>query len=77
MLQVKYKDLSDADKINLYRNKNFESLVFTKSVEYNYQREFRIFVSKKGNNEHDHIELHGINISESLVCNIDGCDISI
>ena len=68
---VEYKDLDTLQRIRLFQKNEIASLVFTKPVKYSYQKEFRIYLSKKGENTKDHISERGIDISRSIVGSFD------
>lgn len=68
---VEYKDVTMIERIKMAQERNYKSIVFTKPTSYSYQKEFRIFLIKKGENTKDHISESGIEIYNSLVCNYD------
>lgn len=59
------------ERIKPAQERNYKSIVFTKPTHYSSQKEFRIFLIKKGENTKDHISESGIEIYNSLVCNYD------
>lgn len=68
---VEYKDLGLFQKIELFQNKQIEKLVFTKSLKYSYQKEFRFFLSPQNGEYGDHISESGINFCSSIVGTFD------
>lgn len=64
---VIYQDLTEIEKINLFEQRNFEKLVFTKPTLFDYQREFRIFLRKPKSNAGEFIYEQGIDLRPSLI----------
>lgn len=64
---VNYEDFSQEKRLYYYRNKRKDKLIFTKDNMFSYQREFRVFVEKLGENTYDHIEEEGVDLRTSVV----------
>ena len=64
---VRYQNLSESNKLELYQQNDIKSIVFTKPIKYSYQKEFRIFINKSNENVSDHICESGILIASSLI----------
>lgn len=67
---VKYEDLTVEDRIQRFQQKDYQSLVFTKPVDYSYQKEFRIFLTNK-EEQCDFISENGIEIYKNHVYSFD------
>lgn len=67
--KVKYDDIDEIQKIRLYQNRNFQTIVFTKPTRYSYQKEFRIFLRSPDKEIKEHTVANGGVISNSLYCN--------
>lgn len=68
---VDYKDVDIYQKIKWFQEGNYKSIAFTKPTEYSYQKEFRIFLMKEGEQTGEFISETGIEIYKSLVCGFD------
>jgi len=64
---VKYKDIDMMERIRLFQNGDYNSIIFTKSTKYSYQKEFRIFLAKPNEQIQDHISESGIDIFNSIL----------
>lgn len=64
---VTYKNLSIEQKVELFQNRKFSDLIFTKSLDFEYQNEYRLFVSSKDDNMNDHITETGIDITSTII----------
>ncbi len=64
---VEYEDLSSSEKINAFRNGEIGKIVFTKSLSYKYQKEFRFFISSRTASTQDPIIEKGIDVTSCLV----------
>lgn len=64
---VTYKNLSIGQKVELFQNRKFSDLIFTKSLDFEYQKEYRLFVSYKDGNMNDHITETGIDITGTII----------
>jgi hypothetical protein len=69
--EVKYIDLSDKEKSEMFNNGELKKLVFTKPTEFDYQKEFRIFITKSGQNDKDNISEEGIVVKPSFIGNFE------
>ncbi|MBQ4128530.1 MAG: hypothetical protein IJD68_02025 [Ruminococcus sp.] len=65
--RVTYEDYTYEKRIRYYQKQQFNKLIFTKDNKFSYQREFRIFVKKYGQNSYDHIEEEGVDLKSSVV----------
>ena len=63
---VKYNDIDETQKIKLFQE-NHKSILFTKPTRYNYQKEFRMFISTPNEQIKEHILLDKIEIHKSLL----------
>ncbi len=64
---VAYKNISQLQKMQAYKQKDVEKLVFTKNHAFNYQKEFRLFIQKTDEEPKDHIEECGIDLRDSVI----------
>ncbi len=64
---VNYKDLSPIEKINAYRQNEIDKIVFTKPLSYQYQREFRLFVSPKDTPVNEELKEPDVIVSPSII----------
>lgn len=66
---VQYKNLSEKEKINMFKEKNIYKIVFTKNEIFKYQKEFRIFLTPKNGIVSEFIEEKICPLSNSIVNN--------
>ncbi|MBR0483567.1 MAG: hypothetical protein IJJ69_02170 [Oscillospiraceae bacterium] len=64
--KVNYKDIDEAAKILLYQKGDLQSILFTKPIIYNYQKEFRILLNKPSEETKGHISENIIGIEKSI-----------
>ncbi len=64
---VEYKDLKTSERISAFRNGEIEKIVFTKPLSYQYQKEFRFFISSRTTSTQDPIIENGIDAASCLV----------
>lgn len=65
--KVKYKENSDLEKIRLYQSNEYAATFFIKPLFYNYQKEFRIFITKQNEQIKDYISENNIDIFNSVI----------
>lgn len=73
--QVKYKDIDETTRIELYKKGNLNSIFFTKPTKYSYQKEFRLLLIKPNEPIEHHVTEHGINIEKSRLASFDYSDL--
>lgn len=65
---VKYEqNYSEKTRVNYFKNKQFDRLIFTKDKKYEYQHEFRIFIHKFYEPQKESIILDGVDLSKSHI----------
>lgn len=64
---VKYKDIDEMQKIRLFQNQNYASILFTKPTRFSYQKEFRIFINNANEQVKEHILVAEIDVYKSLL----------
>lgn len=64
---VDYCDLNTEERIRAAQNRDISRVIFTKNKSFEYQREFRVFISSKMDVMQDHIEVQGISLEPSVV----------
>lgn len=68
--KVIYKNLTQSDKDQLFREKNEYMIIFTKPESYKYQKEFRIFINPKSPKSFeykDHLEENIMDIDKTIL----------
>lgn len=65
--KVKYKENSDLEKIRLYQAHEYAATFFIKPLLYNYQKEFRILITKQNEQIKDYILENNIDIFNSVI----------
>ena len=73
--QVKYKDIDETTRIELYKKGDLNSIFFTKPTKYSYQKEFRLLLIKPNEPIEHHVTEHGINIEKSRLASFDYSDL--
>lgn len=68
---VKYYDLTEEEKRQLYMKNDIISLTFIKPTKLRYQKEFRILLSKQGKSDKDFISENGIDLMPSKIFDFD------
>lgn len=66
--EVQYLPVTMEKRIRDYQNRDIHNIIFTKDKSYSYQKEFRFFIQKKDEYK-DHIEIDGIDLQSSVICN--------
>ena len=64
---VKYADMNTTQVFTCFNQGDVASIIFTKPKAYDYQREYRFFLSPKVENEHDYYILSGISMTPCIV----------
>lgn len=65
--KVKYEENPDLEKIRLYQAHEYAATFFIKPLLYNYQKEFRILITKQKEQIKDHISENNIDIYNSVI----------
>lgn len=64
---VKYNDIDETQRIKWFEERNYQSIVFTKSTQFSYQKEFRIFLHNATEQIKAHIIVDGGEIYRSVL----------
>lgn len=64
---VKYNDIDEMQRIRLFQDKNYPTIVFTKPTRYSYQKEFRIFLHNANEQIKEHIVVDKCEVGNSLL----------
>ena len=68
---VEYNDLDYTERIACFNSGAIDKIIFTKPKRYQYQKEFRIFVSSKAKSPSSHILEEGLTVNKSLLATFD------
>ena len=58
------------ERIRAAQNGDISSIIFTKNKSFEYQREFRVFITHKTDATREHIEIQGISLEPSVVISL-------
>lgn len=67
---VAYREMDAMERIRAAQNGDISSIIFTKNKSFEYQREFRVFITHKTVATQEHIEIQGISLEPSVVTSL-------
>ena len=67
---VAYREMDEIERIRAVQNRDISSIIFSKSKSFEYQREFRVYITHKTDEMQEHIEIQGISLEPSVVTSL-------